>query len=338
MIEKISGKNADTFVFTNAKGCRLTMTNYGARLMQLFVPDREGKLGDVLVGFDTAEEYFGNNPCFGATVGRVANRIADARACLNGREYMFDLNDDTGCRGCLHGGFRGYQDRLWRAEIEGDVLSLSLTSPDGDQGFPGNLELNLQVSLTDDNEVVLAYRAQSNADTFCNPTNHTYFNLGGENCADVLGHEMKINASAVSFFDAETGKGGVRPVAGTALDFRAAKSLGRDIAADEPLLTAWGGYDLNYVIDGSGFRAAVEVCEPTSGRTLEMFTDMPGVQLYSGNLLDASGKGRKYPRHGAFCLEAQGYPYAPNEPAFPSVVLKKGETYTQRTVYRFGVK
>ena len=338
MIEKISGKSADTSGFTNAKGCRLTITNYGARLMRLFVPDREGKRGDVLVGFDTAEEYLGNNPCFGATVGRVANRIADARAVLDGREYTFDLNDDTGCRGCLHGGFRGYQDRLWNAEIEGEVLSLSLTSPEGDQGFPGKLELNLRVSLTDENEVALEYRAQSDADTFCNPTNHTYFNLGGDRCKDVLGHEMKINASAVSFFDMEKGKGGIFPVAGTALDFRTAKPLGRDIADEEPLLKVWGGYDLNYVLDGSGYRAAVEVYEPPTGRTLEMFTDMPGVQLYSGNMLDAFGKGRKFPRHGAFCLEAQGYPYAPNEPTFPSVVLKKGEIYTQRTVYRFGVR
>lgn len=335
MLEKIEGNRADTYVLTNANGCRLTVTDYGARLMQLFVPDREGKMGDVLVGFDTAEEYLADNPCFGATVGRVANRIAGARAVLNGREYRFDANDGTGC---LHGGFSGYDLRRWSAEPEGETLRLSLVSPDGDQGFPGKLTLQVRISLNDANEVTLEYRAESDADTFCNPTNHTYFNLSAGKSADILGHELLLRASSVSFYDDATGRGGVFPAAGTAFDFTFPKPIGRDIAADEPLLKAWGGYDVNYIIDGSGFRPAAFLCDPESGRTMEMFTDRPGVQFYSGNMLDASGKGRRYPRHGALCLEAQGYPYAPNVPEFPSVVLKKGEIYTQKTVYRFGVR
>ena len=320
-----------TFLFRNKSGCTLRVTNLGARVMGWTVPDREGKLGDIVAGFDRAEDYENDTCYLGAVVGRVANRIR-CPLTFDGTVLPLSENEPSVC---LHGGENGYESRLFEATIRGQKLELRLHSPDGDQGFPGNLDLLVRYSLSQENELVMEISATCDSDTLCNLTNHTYFCLSDSDY--ILPTKLRIRSSAITTFDAKAGRGRMIPIANTDFDFSRPKAILRDILSPDPLIRAAGGYDHNYVLD-EGEDADAEAYDPASGRVLSLYTDAPAVQFYSGNFLSAQGKGRTYGKYSAFCLEAQGFPYAPNEPSFPSVRLKAGKKYRRKIVYRASVR
>jgi aldose 1-epimerase len=320
------GAPVERFTLTNARGVIARITNYGATLTELHVPDRAGRPGDVVLGFDNLEQYLRGHPYFGATVGRVANRIARGRFTLDGRTYTLSRNEGPHH---LHGGFQGFDKVVWRAEpLAGPVAAVRMThvSPDGDEGYPGRLALTVVMTLTDANELAIDYTATTDETTPVNLTNHTYFNLAGE--GDVLGHELMLATESYTPTD-ETliPTGEIAPVRGTPLDFTRPRPIGR-------------GYDHNFAIarTAPGLALAADVFEPRTGRALEVTTTQPGVQLYTANHLDGTlgGKGGVgYRRHAGFCLETQHFPDSVNQPGFPSTILRPGETYRQTTIYRF---
>jgi aldose 1-epimerase len=330
------GDEVSRFILTNRLGARVCVLDWGATISELHVPDRAGRLADVVLGFDTLAEYEINLPYFGGTIGRVANRIAGGRFELDGVEYRLYANDGPNH---LHGGARGFDKHPWQAETlpheDGPAVRFEHVSPDGDEGYPGRLEVRVTMVFDDEDRLTIAYEARADAATPVNLTNHSYFNLAGG--GDILGHLLELHADRFAEVDAElipTGR--LRPVANGAFDFNAAKPIGLDIAELE------GGYDHNFVLDRAvceGGAPAAVLVDPVSGRRMTMHTDEPGVQLYTGHLLDGvRGKhGAVHHRHAALCLEAQHFPDALHQPAFPSVVLRPGETYRQRTSYRFDV-
>lgn len=335
--------DASLYTLTNEGGVEVRLTNYGGIVTHLMAPDREGQTDDVVLGFDSLPPYLGEHPYFGALIGRYGNRIAGGQFTLDGVEYSLATNNGPNS---LHGGVEGFDDRLWTAQTfsESDSAGVVLRyrSTDGEEGYPGNLSVEVTYCLNQKNELSIAYRATTDAPTPVNLTNHTYFNLAGG--GDILGHELQLSASHFTPVDATLiPTGEIRPVSDTPFDFTSAKAIGRDIGVENEQLAFGGGFDHNFVIDRSdpGLKKVATVYEPSSGRTLEVLTEEPGIQFYSGNFLDGSltGKARKaYDfRHG-FCLETQHYPDSPNQPAFPSTILRPGETYSTRTVYRFGVR
>ncbi len=338
------GAAVDLYVLTNAAGTTAKVMTYGATLTELQVPDKDGKLADVVLGFDDFKGYLAGHPFFGSTVGRVANRIAKGRFTLDGKEYKLAVNNGPNS---LHGGLTGFDKYVWKAEpVEGKggaAVRFSHKSPDGDEGYPGTLSVTVTYTLTDQNELRIDYAATTDKATPVNLTNHTYFNLAGPASGDVLGHELMLAADKFTAAD-ETliPTGELKPVKGTPLDFTEPTLIGKRIGElkDFP----GGGYDHNFVLrggDGKGPWLAARVREPKSGRVLEMLTTEPGVQFYTGNFLDGKLKGRGgvvYRKHQGFCLEAQHYPDSVNHPEFPSVILQPGKTYTQTTVYRFPAK
>jgi len=338
------GGAAELFTLTRG-GLTVAVTSWGGYVVKILAPDREGKVADVTLGYADAAGYFGDTGYMGALVGRYANRIARGEFTLDGRKYMLARNNGPNA---LHGGPGGFHKRLWTPKVvsgpDGDAVELTYVSPDGEEGYPGTLTATVVYSLTADGGLRMDYTATTDRATVVNLANHAYFNLAGEGSGDVLGHELRIEADALTPVD-ETliPTGESRPVAGTPFDFRKPAAIGARIAADDPQLRAGGGYDHNFVLRGRAgeLRLAVRVHEPGSGRVLEVHTTEPGVQFYSGNFLDGSvvGKsGRPYQHRGGFCLEAQHFPDSPNRPEFPSVVLRPGETYRQTTVYRFDVQ
>jgi aldose 1-epimerase len=330
----------DIYTLTNKRGASATLTSYGGIVISLHMPDKSGQLADVVLGYDNPEEYIKSNPFFGALVGRYGNRIANGKFSLNGADYTLAQNDGPNS---LHGGAKGFDKVFWDAKsldsADGPALELTYLSPDSEEGYPGNLLVKVLYTLTHNNELKLDYTANSDQDTVVNLTHHSYFNLAGR--GDILGHELMIKAdyfTPVNETLIPTGE--IRPVADTPFDFTQPAPIGARIDQTDEQLKFGGGYDHNWVLnnnDGS-LALAARVVEPTSGRVMEVWTTEPGLQFYAGNLLDGtiSGKGgQAYQRHSGFCLETQHFPDSPNQPDFPSTVLKAGQTYTSTTIYKF---
>jgi aldose 1-epimerase len=305
-------------------------------------PDRNGKMADVVLGFDSLDGYLQNpSPFFGALIGRYGNRIGHARFTLDGRVYQVDRNDGENS---LHGGARGFDKRVWtsRALTDGS-LELTYLSVDGEEGYPGNLRATVTYHLTDANELRIDYAASTDKDTVVNLTNHSYFNLKGAGAGDILNHRVMLNADRFTPVDGgliPTGE--LRAVAGSPFDFRSATAIGARIEANDEQIKIGKGYDHNWVLNrgGDGLALAARVEEPSTGRILEVRTTEPGVQFYTGNFLDGTikGKGGKlYGRRSGFCLETQHFPDSPNKPAFPTTELKQGQKYQSTTVFRFAV-
>ena len=322
----------------------VSITNYGGHVVSILAPDRAGHKADVTLGYRDLDGYVGDTSYLGSLVGRYANRIAKGRFTLDGKAYTLAVNNAPNA---LHGGPTGFHKRVWAAKVaggpEGDALELTYVSRDGEEGYPGTLTAKVVYSLRADGGLVIDYTATTDAPTVVNLTNHAYFNLAGEGEGTVLGHEMQVEADAFTPVDATLiPTGEKRPVDGTPFDFRTPVAIGARIDAADEQLKAGGGYDHNFVLRGKAgdLRLAARVVEPKGGRVLEVFTTEPGLQLYTGNFLDGTvtGKsGKPYVKRGAFCVEAQHFPDSPNQPAFPSVVLRPGETYRQTTVYRLAV-
>jgi aldose 1-epimerase len=337
------GIAVELYELTNAAGMKVKIMTYGGIITELHTPDRTGKLGDVVLGFDDLAGYVAGHPYFGAIVGRVANRIARGEFALDGKEYKLAVNNGPNA---LHGGLNGFDKVVWKAKAlqvqpEASAVQLYYRSPAGEEGYPGNLDATVTYTLTEDNMVLIDYRATADKPTAINLTNHSYFNLAGPASGDVLGHEMMIAADRYTPVDdtlIPTGK--IDAVRGTPMDFTTPTAIGARIGQlkGEP-----GGYDHNYVLrrEGKSFAKAVRVYEPMSGRVMEMWTTEPGVQFYSGNFLDGKIKGKGgvvYRKHQGICLEAQHFPDSVHHPNFPSVILRPGETYTQATGYRFSAR
>jgi len=324
-------------------GLRATLTNYGAILVSLHAPDREGQSADIVLGHDQSGPYFqmDTSPYFGATIGRSGNRIRDGRFTLDGQTYSLAQNNGPNA---LHGGPTGFHTRVWPGRVldgEAAAVQFSYLSADGEEGYPGHLQVEVTYTLTGEGALQIDYTATTDAPTVVNLTNHTYWNLTG-GVRDVLDHELTIHAQGITPVGSDLIPTGERlPVQGTPLDFREAHPVGERVDADHEQLRFAGGYDHNYVLDGEGLRPVAELHDPSTGRTLEVLTTEPGMQLYSGNFLDASirGKGGQvYGHRWAVCLETQHFPDSPNQPEFPSTVLRPGETLRSRTVYRPGVR
>ena len=335
------GEATEIYTLKNKNGLIAKVSTFGATLVELHVPDRDGKLADIINGFDDVSGYEGEgNQYFGCTVGRVCNRIAKGKFSLDGKEYTLAINNDPNH---LHGGNeKAICRQVWKAEVVGgkQAVTFSLTSPDGEEGYPGNLSMKVTYTLTDDNELRIDYEATTDQATPVNLTNHAYFNLGGAGSGTILGHELTLNSDQFTPTDdtlIPTGK--IEPVAGTFLDFRTAHKIGERIPADD---TPWKGYDHNYIVRGKAGeqRLAAKVKDPKSGRVMEIHTDKPGIQFYSGNFLkEQAGKGgKKYPHRGAFCLETQHFPDSVNHANFPSTILKPGETFRTTTAHKFSAE
>lgn len=333
-----SGQEVLLFTLTNAKGAVVKLTTWGARIVELHMPDRTGKLANLVLGFDRVEGYFNPaEPYFGCTVGRVANRIAGAKFTLDGTTYSLPANNGANT---LHGGTEGWDKRVWTAVAtetpEGPSVTFTLTSPDGDQGFPGSVQAKTIYTLTHNNELKQQFIATTDKATLVNMTNHSYFNLRGAGNGNVLGHELILAADRFTPVNDQLIPTGQRvTVHGTPLDFTTPQLIGTNIVAA-------GGYDHNFDLrneDGSMVRAA-HVREPESGRVMEVLTTQPGIQLYTANFLDGSlkGNGGAYLAHSAFCLEPQHFPDAIHQPAFQSPTLRPGQTYNHAVIYRFSTK
>ncbi len=338
------GEKVSLYRIENKNGAYAEILDYGCAVRSIVVPARNGSMTDVCLGFDTIEAYENDDAHHGAAIGRFANRIAGARFSLNGKAYALFANDGGNC---LHGGKKGFDRHMWTLAAKSDEsVTFRRVSPDGEEGFPGTLTVEIKYSFTDDNELAIEYSAECDADTPLNLTNHTYFNLNGVQSDDALDHELTIRAAFIT----EQGPG-LLPTGRmltvdedlvdlnneTPFDFNGAKAVGRDIALDDPQLKLAGGYDHNYVLDGSGFREAATVSSPVSGIDMLIFTDRPCMQFYSGNFLKgAVGKGgRAHKKHAGLCFETGGFPDAVNRPEFPAAILKKGETFYSKTLYVF---
>jgi aldose 1-epimerase len=332
----------ERFRLTNAAGMTVDTIGYGGIITSIRVPDREGRMGDVVLGFDSLEGYLGEHPFFGAIIGRYGNRIGGGTFTLDGQTYTLAKNNGPNH---LHGGERGFDKVLWHAEpMEGqNAITFRRTSPDGEEGYPGNLAVRVTYTLTDRNELVVEYHATTDAATPVNLTQHSYFNLAGHASGDILGHELMLSADRFTpVNDTLIPTGELAPVEGSPFDFRQPKAVGARINDAHPQIRNGLGYDHNWVLNGTPgeLRLAARVVEPSTGRTLEVATTEPGIQFYSGNFLDGSitGKGGAvYGHRTGFCLETQHFPDSPNQPAFPSTILRPGEEYRTRTVFTFGV-
>lgn len=331
-----------TYTLKNANGIELRATNYGGIITSLKTPDADGNMADIVLGFDDLQSYADQSVYFGALIGRYGNRIAEGRFELNGESYQLTVNDGPNH---LHGGDRGFHKVVWDAEtFEGNGergIVFTYTSEDGEEGYPGTLQTRVTYTLTDDDELILDYEATTDQATPINLTQHTYFNLAGHDSGDILGHELMIDSDHITPVD-ETliPTGELMPVENTAFDFRQATAIGDRIDADHPQIAFGQGYDHNYALNGSGLRLVASVYEPTSGRVLEVLTEEPGVQFYSGNFLagEAGKGGAVYNIRSGFCLETQHYPDSPNQSNFPSTILEPGDTYQTRTIYKFSAE
>jgi aldose 1-epimerase len=339
------GKPVDLYTLTNSGGMEVRAMTYGGIIVSLRVKDRDGKLGDVVLGYDGLEGYLKSSPYFGAIIGRYGNRIARGRFTLEGKTYSLATNNAPNA---LHGGVKGFDKVVWQAEPfrndKGVGIVFSYTSPDGEEGYPGTLRATVTYTLSDANALAFEYHAVTDKPTPVNLTQHTYFNLAGDGAGDILGHEVMVNASHFTPVDSTLiPTGEIRKVDGTPFDFRKPTAIGARIGKDDEQIRFGGGYDHNFVLDrkeGEGMVLAARVREPKSGRVMEVSTTEPGLQFYSGNFLDGTitGKGgHVYERRSGFCMETQHYPDSPNQPAFPGTILRPGEEYRSRTVYAFSV-
>jgi aldose 1-epimerase len=336
-----NGTAVDLYTLTNASGMEVSVSNYGGIITSIKTPDRDGKVGDITLGYDSLQGYLQGTAYFGAIVGRYANRIGKAQFKLGGHTYKLPANNGPNT---LHGGVIGFDKAVWQAEPfekSGEVgIVFTHTSTDGDQGFPGSLSVRVTYTLTDRNELAFDYFATTDKPTVVNLTQHTYFNLAGEGSGDVLAHELTLSADRYTPVDSTLiPLGKLTSVEGTPLDFRTKTALGARIDANDRQIKLGNGYDHNYVVNRQGdeLALAARVEEPKTGRVMEVRTTEPGVQLYTGNFLDGTvGKsGHAYARRNGFCLETQHFPDSPNKPSFPSTTLRPGEEYRSRTVYAF---
>lgn len=333
-----NGTEIYLYTLENKKGMKAQVTNYGAILVRLYVPDKNGNIEDVVLGYDRLEGYYGNAANYGATIGPNANRIAGAAFTLEGVTYHLDVNDGPNN---LHSHLAlGYHKKVWAAAEEDNGITFTLESPDGELGFPGNKKLTVTYTLTEDNELQIHYHGASDKNTIINMTNHTYFNLAGHGAGEIGGHILTLNAA--NYTPVVAGAiptGEIVPVAGTPMDFTRPKRIGDEIDADFEQLALTGGYDHNWVLDGEAgtLRHIATVEEPESGRIMKAYTDLPGVQFYAGNFQEKeTGKeGAVYGKRHGLCLETQYYPNTANEAAFPSAVFGPDREYDTTTVYRF---
>ncbi len=326
------------FTLKNKNGVEIRITNYGGIVTAIIVPDKNGEFDDIALGFNNLESYIAGHPYFGAIVGRCANRIAEGKFTLNGKTYQLAANNGPNH---LHGGIEGFDKKVWEADDAAgpDSVSVILTyhSPDGEEGYPGNLDTRVIYTLNNDNELIINYEARTDQSTPINVTHHSYFNLAGEGKGDIYSHLLTIDADRYTVVNENLiPTGELRPVDNTPMDFREAHTIG------ERINLVKGGYDHNYVLNNNGKMARVAVVEePKSGRIMEVFTSEPGMQFYSGNFLDGSIVGKssyKYYQRYGFCLETQHFPDSPNQPSFPSAILNPGEVYSYTTIYKFSVK
>ena len=335
------GQPVDLYTLQDGK-ITVKIFTYGGIVQSIEAPDRNGKTANIVLGFDGLDGYVqtGNKPYMGAIIGRYANRIAGGTFQLNGKTYHVPKNDGDNA---LHGGINGFNKKVWTSTESENGVELKYVSKDGEEGFPGNLTTTVRYTLKG-NELRIDYTATSDADTVLNLTNHSYFNLKGQGNGDILGHAMKINAHRYTPVDKNLiPTGELAPVAGTPFDFLEPTAIGARIDADNEQLKLARGYDQNWVLEGDGKKVivAAEAYEPTTGRVLEVLTDQPGIQFYTGNFLDGSvtgTDGKVYKKRYAFCLETQHYPDSPNHPEFPTTELKPGQTFRSTTVYRFSAR
>ena len=341
------GQSVDLYVLTNKHGVEAAITNYGGTVVSLKVPDVSGKMDDVVLGYDKVADYAAGKSYFGAIIGRYGNRIAHGKFSIGATASTLPKNDGDNT---LHGGIIGFNKRVWAAKdvsgAEGAALELTYVSKDGEEGFPGNLSTKVVYTLTDDNSLKIDYTATTDKETVVNLTNHSYFNLAGQGNGDILQHHLQIHAD--HFTPVDSGLiplGELREVKGTPFDFLTPTAIGDRIDQDEEQIKLGKGYDHNFALNRrvavKGLALAAVVQEPKSGRVLQVWTTEPGIQFYTGNFLDGTGTGKggkPYARRTAFCLETQHYPDSPNHPAFPSTILKPGETYRTTTVYKFSAE
>ncbi|GAA4832227.1 aldose epimerase family protein [Algivirga pacifica] len=335
-----SEENVYRYHLENEKGTKVTLTNYGAHILEIFTVDKEEELADITLGVDTLEELKGDHPFFGSTVGRFANRIANGKCQIDGKEYSFAVNNGPNH---LHGGPDGFHRQIWESEISEHnglpAVKMTHLSPDGHEGYPGNLQVTLYFTLSNSNQLAIYYQATTDKETVINLTNHAYFNLSGK--GNILQHELMINADHYTPVDKDCIPTGERAeVIGTPFDFTTSKKIGMDIKEEHPQIIIGNGYDHNFVLNKTDktLSAAAEVTDPASGRFLKVQTTELGMQLYTANGLGGTkGKGdTTYEDFGALCLETQNFPDAPNQENFPSAFLKPGETYEQVTIFEFG--
>lgn len=340
---KHNGKAIDLYTLENSQGMKVQITNYGGKVVSILVPDRNGELGDVSLGYETASEYLNGIASLGATMGRYANRIANAQFTLNDSTYYLDKNNGENS---IHGGDEGFRYQVWDArKIDDQTLELSYFSEDGEGGYPGNLTVNVIYKVTEENELKLEYSARTDKPTVINLTNHTFFNLAGEGKGSVLNHTLYVNANQytpVNSVAIPTGE--LRDVTGTPFDFTTPTRIGARIDEDNEQLKFVGGYDHNFVLnkDPDELALAARLSEPTTGRVMEVYTTEPGLQVYTANSLTGEGNqigkgGHAYGPRSAICLETQHFPDAPHHPNFPSTVLVPGEEYRSTTIYKFSV-
>ena len=347
------GEAVSLYTLKNAHGMEAKVLDYGGIIVSLRVPDRNGRLDDVVLGFDSLGDYERGSPYFGAIIGRYGNRIARGRFTLDGRTYTLATNNGPNH---LHGGVRGFDKVIWsvtpfqRSDSVG--LVMNYTSPDGEEGYPGTLRATVTYTLTDKNEFIFDYQATTDRPTPVNLTQHSYFNLAGDGKGDILGHVVTLNADRFTPVDSTLiPTGEMKSVAGTPFDFRTSTAIGARIDRNDEQLRYGRGYDHNFVLNkgGRGGKGGIEgdvtlaahVYEPTTGRVMEISTTEPGLQFYSGNFLDSTLRGKQgvvYGRRSGFAMETQHFPDSPNKPAFPSTILRPGEEYRSRTIYRFGVQ
>lgn len=340
-----AGQDVSLFTLRNKNGLTAQVSEFGAVLVAVRTPDRQGRFEDIVLGHHTLEGYLDRSTAqyFGATIGRFGNRIAGGQFELEGQIYTLQQNNGPNA---LHGGTEGFDQVHWSGagfvNDQGVGVKLSYLSPDGEEGYPGNLQVTVTYTLTDLDELHIEYQASTDQTTIVNLTNHSFFNLSGNARQDILGHELSIYADAFTPTDTDLiPTGELLSVEGTALDFRTPHSIGSRIHSEDVHLRTAGGYDHNFVLRNRGLRHAATLFEPVSGRVLETFTTEPGMQLYSGNFLDGSvtGKnGRRYEKHLGVCLETQHFPDSPNQPDFPSTVLHTGQTFNSKTIYAFKVR
>jgi aldose 1-epimerase len=338
------GTDVHLYVLQNKSGARVSITDFGATIVAIEVPDRSGKLADVVLGYDTLQEYEKGTSYFGGLIGRYGNRIGGAKFSLSGQTYSLAKNDG---QNSLHGGKRGFNKVIWTAHEpksqDGQALELTYVSKDGEEGYPGTLSVRVRYTWTDGNELRVQYFAQTDKATVVNLTNHSYFNLSGDFHKDILGHQLQLNAPQYTpVDDGLIPTGELRRVEGTPFDFRTPVPIGKRIADSDAQLKLGKGYDHNWVLaGGSGLKLAARAVEPVTGRVLEIRTTEPGVQFYSGNFLDGSAVGKKgavLAYRTGFCLETQHFPDSPNHANFPSTTLNPGQSYQSKTTYKFGVE
>jgi len=342
----VNGKEVSLYTLTNKNNLKLKITNYGAILVSLKVPDRQGNFIDVVTGYDSLAGYINDKAFFGAIVGRYGNRISRGKFDLDGNEYQLIVNDG---KNHLHGGYKGFYKAVWDAEPmeneSGPALKLTLVSPDGDEGYPGTVTMSVIYTLTNNNELKIEYIGTTDKPTILNPTHHSYFNLSGDFNNTILDEQLFINADSTTLVNNELiPTGEIASVENTPMDFRNPNVIGQHINDASEQIKFGRGYDHNWVLNNyknGVVREVASLYDPVSGIFMEVLTDQPGLQFYSGNFLDGTIKGKEgeiYKYRSALCLEAQHYPDSPNEPEFPSVVLRPGETYHQTTIYRFSDK